>query len=48
MTVGDTLSGTLSGVILSEWDPTSDTLVSSGAQMCVDTWTFSETLIDAS
>jgi hypothetical protein len=48
MTIGDTLSGTLSGVILSEWDPTTDALVTSGAQMCVDTWTFSETLIDAS
>ena len=48
MTVGDTLAGTLSGVLLTEYDPTTDSLVSSGLQMCVDTWTFSETLIDMS
>ena len=45
---GGTFTGTLTVVIFSQWNATSVTLASSGAQMCVDLWSFSETLIDVS
>lgn len=46
MSVGGTIEGTLTGMYLVEYDDSSDSLVTDGVSMCVDIWSFSQTMAD--